>query len=133
MIEFLVEVDNKVYENPETIATAIRIGNPASWDKAVAALKESNGEINKITDEEILKGYKMLASSEGVFAEPASSITIAGLYDLYNQGKIKKGSKVVCVLTGNGIKDPDTAVGLGGDFKVLEANLEAIEKEILQG
>ncbi|KMT22954.1 threonine synthase [Clostridium cylindrosporum] len=126
-------VDNKVYENPETIATAIRIGNPASWDKAVAALKESNGEINKITDEEILKGYKMLASSEGVFAEPASSISVAGLYDLYNQGKIKKGSKVVCILTGNGIKDPDTAVGLGGDFKVLEADLAAIEKEILQG
>jgi threonine synthase len=124
-------VEKRVFENPETIATAIRIGNPASWDKAVNALEESNGMIDKLSDEKILEAYKMLASQEGIFAEPASCISIAGLYKLYNEGKIEQGKKVVCILTGNGLKDPDTAVNMGGEVKVLPCDLGAIEKEII--
>ncbi|WP_129599887.1 threonine synthase [Anaerophilus nitritogenes] len=123
-------VENKVFENPETIATAIRIGNPASWQKAVEALEESNGKINKISDEEILKAYSLLASKEGIFAEPASCISIAGIYKLYKEGKIKKG-KVVCVLTGNGLKDPDIAVNMGGNIKEIKADFDLVEKEII--
>ncbi|WP_053955599.1 threonine synthase [Inediibacterium massiliense] len=123
-------VENKVFENPETIATAIRIGNPASWEKAVAALEESNGAINKISDEEILKAYGILASKEGIFAEPASCISIAGIYKLYKEGKLKKG-KVVCVLTGNGLKDPDIAVNMGGNIKEIKADFDLVEKEII--
>lgn len=124
-------VENRVFENPETIATAIRIGNPASWDKAVNALKESEGIIDKLSDEKILEAYKMIASTEGIFAEPASCISVAGLYKLYNEGKLKKGMKAVCILTGNGLKDPDTAVGLGGDVKILPCDINSIEKEII--
>lgn len=94
--------------HPETIATAIRIGNPASWQKAEAARDESNGMINFITDEEILKAYKLLASSEGVLAEPASAASVAGLIKVKDQ--VKEGSKIVCILTGNGLKDPDNAI-----------------------
>lgn len=124
-------VENRVFENPETIATAIRIGNPASWQKAVTALEESQGMIHKITDEEILEAYRLIASREGIFAEPASCISVAGLYKLYQAGLIEKGKKVVCVLTGNGLKDPDTAVEMGGEFKALKADFETIEKAII--
>lgn len=101
---------DQVIEEPETIATAIRIGNPASWQQAVNAAAESNGKIDMVTDEEILEAYKTLASREGIFAEPASCASIAGLYKQIESGEIKKGSKVVCVLTGNGLKDPNTAM-----------------------
>ena len=101
---------DQVIEEPETIATAIRIGNPASWQQAVNAAAESNGKIDMVTDEEILEAYKTLASREGIFAEPASCASIAGLYKQIQSGEIKKGSKVVCVLTGNGLKDPNTAM-----------------------
>lgn len=124
-------VENRVFEHPETIATAIRIGNPASWQKAVSALEESKGMIHKISDEEIMEAYQMLASKEGVFAEPASCISVAGLYKLYKEGKIEKNKKVVCVLTGNGLKDPDIAVNLGGKIKELDTDFEQIEREIL--
>ncbi|MBD1380825.1 threonine synthase [Metabacillus arenae] len=103
-------VRNEVIEEPETIATAIRIGNPASWDKAVSAAEESNGKIDEVTDPEILSAYKLLARTEGVFAEPASCASIAGVIKQIKSGEIKKGSKVVAVLTGNGLKDPNTAV-----------------------
>lgn len=103
-------VRNEVITEPETIATAIRIGNPASWDKAVSAAKESNGMIDLVTDEEILEAYQLLAQREGVFAEPASCASIAGLIKQVKSGEIKKGSTVVCVLTGNGLKDPNTAM-----------------------
>ncbi len=93
---------------PETIATAIRIGNPASWKQAEAARDESNGMINYVTDEEILQAYKLIASSEGVLAEPASAASVAGLIKV--KDKVKSGSKVVCILTGNGLKDPDNAI-----------------------
>ncbi|WP_019243789.1 MULTISPECIES: threonine synthase [Bacillus] len=103
-------VHNRVFEAPETIATAIRIGNPASWNLAVNAAEESNGKIDEVSDEEILEAYKLLARKEGIFAEPGSSASIAGLIKQLKSGEIKKGSKVVAVLTGNGLKDPSTAV-----------------------
>lgn len=105
-------VQNKVVKNPETVATAIRIGNPASWDKATAALEESNGQIDSVTDEEILEAYQKLASTEGVFSEPASNASIAGLIKLHRAGQLPQGKRVVAVLTGNGLKDPDTAISL---------------------
>ena len=94
--------------NPETLATAIRIGNPASWKKAEAARDESNGMINFVTDDEIVKAYKLIASTEGVLAEPASAASVAGLIKVKDQ--VKEGSKIVCILTGNGLKDPDNAI-----------------------
>ena len=105
-------VQNEVVKNPETVATAIRIGNPASWDKATAALEESNGQIDSVTDEEILEAYQKLASTEGVFSEPASNASIAGLIKLHRAGQLPQGKRVVAVLTGNGLKDPDTAISL---------------------
>ncbi|RAP77879.1 threonine synthase [Paenibacillus montanisoli] len=95
---------------PETIATAIRIGNPASWKTAVAAAEESNGQINYVTDEEILHAYKLIASREGIFAEPASAASIAGVLKLKREGAFKGGETVVCVLTGHGLKDPNIAI-----------------------
>lgn len=125
-------VENRVFPNPETIATAIRIGNPASWQPAVAALKESRGAIDKISDDDILKAYSLLARSEGVFAEPASCISVAGLLKSHREGRVPEGSRVVCVLTGNGLKDPEAAVGLKGDFKSVPCDLGAIEREVAE-
>lgn len=103
-------VQNKIIDQPETLATAIRIGNPASWDKAVDAANESHGKIDYVTDEEIVEAYKLLAREEGVFTEPASAASVAGLIKQIDSGEIKKGSRVVAVLTGNGLKDPNTAI-----------------------
>lgn len=94
--------------HPETLATAIRIGNPASWKQAEAARDESNGMINFVTEDEIVNAYKLIASSEGVLAEPASAASVAGLIKVKDQ--VKEGSKIVCILTGNGLKDPDNAI-----------------------
>ena len=94
--------------NPETLATAIRIGNPASWKFAEAARDESGGMINFVTDDEIVAAYKLIASTEGILAEPASAASVAGLIKVKNQ--VKEGSKIVCILTGNGLKDPDNAI-----------------------
>lgn len=102
-------VQNRVIPNPETIATAIRIGNPASWEHAVRAAQDSNGKIDFVTDEEMLYAYKLLAQSEGVFAEPASSASVAGIIKQLKSGELAKGKQVVAVLTGNGLKDPVTA------------------------
>ena len=103
-------VHDRVFENPETVATAIRIGNPASWQLAVNARDESKGLIDEVTDEEIIAAYKKVASEEGVFAEPASCASLAGVFKSIKNGKIEKGAKIVAVLTGNGLKDPDTAI-----------------------
>lgn len=103
---------NEIVENPETVATAIRIGNPASWNLALDALTESNGTILAATDEEILEAYQLLASTEGVFAEPASCASIAGIKKQVINGSLKKGATVVAVLTGNGLKDPETAIAV---------------------
>ena len=93
---------------PETLATAIRIGNPASWQSAETARDESHGVINFVTDEEIVKAYKLIASCEGVLAEPASAASVAGLIKV--KDTVHTGAKVVCILTGNGLKDPDNAI-----------------------
>ncbi len=95
-------------DNPETIATAIRIGNPASWKYALEAKEESKGMINMVSDDEILEAYRLLAKTEGIFAEPGSIASVAGLIKYKNL--IEKGSKVVCILTGNGLKDPTCAI-----------------------
>lgn len=101
-------VSGKPVANPETLATAIRIGNPASWDQAIAAQTASQGSFNAVTDKEILDAYRLLASSEGIFCEPASAASVAGLLKVKDQ--VPTGATVVCVLTGNGLKDPDTAI-----------------------
>ena len=119
-------VENRVFENPETIATAIRIGNPASWQKAVAARDESKGLIDKVTDNEILDAQKLLASKEGIFAEPASAASLAGVIKLSRDGFFKEGEKVVCVLTGNGLKDP-SIVEAKGDLKVYKVDTKEIK------
>ncbi len=106
---------------PETLATAIRIGNPASWEKAEAARDESKGIINFVTDDEIVAAYKLIASTEGILAEPASAASVAGLIKVKNQ--IIQGSKIVCILTGNGLKDPDNAIKYS-DAKVLKTSSE---------
>lgn len=96
--------------NPETIATAIRIGSPASWTGAINARDESGGLIDAVTDDQILAAYRLLASSEGIFVEPASAASIAGLLMTAEDGRLPKGSTVVCTVTGHGLKDPDTAL-----------------------
>lgn len=112
-------VYDRVFEDPETIATAIRIGNPASWDLANAALKESKGNILAVTDEDILEAYQLITSREGVFAEPGSCASIAGVKKQVENGSIKKGTTIVAVLTGNGLKDPDTAIEVNKDKPML--------------
>ncbi|NER50068.1 MAG: threonine synthase [Symploca sp. SIO1A3] len=101
-------VSGKIFHHPETIATAIRIGSPANWEKAVAAQQNSQGQFNSVTDAEILEAYRLLASQEGIFCEPASAASVAGLLKVKEQ--VPEGATVVCVLTGNGLKDPDTAI-----------------------
>jgi len=96
--------------HPETVATAIRIGNPASWRQAVEAARESGGAIDYVTDAEILEAYRLLASREGIFAEPASAASVAGVAKMRAQGRLRGGETVVCVLTGHGLKDPNTAI-----------------------
>ena len=105
-------VNGKIVKKPETVATAIRIGNPVSWKNALKAAQESQGSFDSVTDDEILSAYSLLASKEGIFAEPASCASVAGLIKMINNGSIKKDSVVVCILTGNGLKDPDTALSL---------------------
>jgi len=97
-------------EHPQTIATAIKIGNPASWEKAVAARHESGGLIEAVSDTEILEAYRLLASQEGVFCEPASAASVAGVLKLAKRGYFTEGATVVCTLTGHGLKDPDRAL-----------------------
>lgn len=114
---------------PETIATAIRIGNPASWDHAANAARESGGIIDFVTDEEIINAYKLIASTEGVLAEPASAASVAGLIKSSNAGEINEGSSIVCVLTGNGLKDPDAAIKYSGcEVKKTSSKLDDIVK-----
>jgi len=120
-------------EKPETIATAIRIGNPASWGAALVARDESKGMIDSVTDEEILDAYKLIASNEGIFCEPASAASLAGIIKLYKNGYFEKGSIIVCTLTGHGLKDPDTvfsvidkAAKVKGDFEEAKKIIERI-------
>ena len=111
--------------NPETIATAIRIGNPASWEKAEAARDESKGTISSVNDNEIMAAYKLIANCEGVLAEPASAASVAGLIKCRHT--IKTGAKCVCILTGNGLKDPDNAIKYSGtEVKKTSADIKDI-------
>ena len=102
--------ENHVIEEPRTVATAIKIGNPASWGPALEAMKDSRGWIDIVTDEEILRAYRLLAREEGIFMEPASAATVAGLIKLVKAGRFEPGSTLVLTLTGHGLKDPDTAL-----------------------
>jgi threonine synthase len=119
-------VNGAPVKNPDTIATAIRIGNPANWEKAMAAKNESNGEFNAVTDEEILAAYRWLAGKEGIFCEPASAASVAGLLKV--KDRVPDRARVVCVLTGNGLKDPDTAIKSATNVvkQGIEANLESV-------
>jgi len=120
-------------DNPETLATAIRIGHPQSWDLAWAVQQESGGWFDKFTDEQILTAQKMLSQYEGVFCEPASATSLAGALSDINCGKIPEGSTIVCTLTGNGIKDPDIAMKQCADTQpiTIDANLDAVKRAIL--
>jgi threonine synthase len=125
-------VRGRPVENPETIATAIRIGNPVSWQQAVAASKESGGWFAECTDQEILHVQKLLAQTEGIFCEPASAISLAGLLKDLELGRVGEGSTVVCTLTGHGLKDPDTAIAQSAKPMTMDAELKAIEAVIRQ-
>ena len=115
-------------ENPETIATAIRIGNPASWKRAEEARDSSGGLIDMVSDEDILRAYKLLAGKEGVFAEPASCASVAGVLKLSEKGYFEESAVLVCVLTGHGLKDPERAKKTIGEAPVVEPLLEEVVK-----
>ncbi|MDD5355750.1 MAG: pyridoxal-phosphate dependent enzyme, partial [Candidatus Omnitrophica bacterium] len=118
-------------KNPKTIATAIKIGNPASWKLAEQARDESNGLIDAVSDKEILEAYKILAGKEGLFAEPASAASVAGVIKLAKRGYFKsRRGKIVCILTGHGLKDPDRAIKSIKKPKTVKADTKAILKEI---
>jgi threonine synthase len=122
----------EMVDNPETVATAIRIGHPQSWDKAWIVKEESNGWFDECSDDEILAAQKLLAQQEGVFCEPASAASLAGAMRDIKSGKIPEGSKVVCTLTGHGLKDPDTAIKQSTSPMItVDATLEAVKGAIL--
>ena len=116
--------------NPETIATAIRIGNPASWDFAIAARDESGGLIDSVTDEEILAAYRLIAAKEGLFCEPASAAGVAGLLKRHASGGLDAGQSIVCTLTGNGLKDPQWALEGASDPVVIPVDVAAAARAL---
>jgi threonine synthase len=122
-------VAGHVIENPHTIATAIRIGNPASWKRAVAAAEESHGSIRAVTDREILAAYRRIAR-HGVFAEMASAASVAGLLQLHEAGELEPGQTVVCVLTGHGLKDPDWAISGAQQPVTIPADVDAAAEQL---
>ncbi len=125
-------VKNQVIEQPETIATAIRIGNPASWEGAVNAAKESNGKIDMVSDAQIIEAYQLMARREGIFAEPGSAASLAGVLQSVKDGSIAKGSTVVSVLTGHGLKDPSTALDVTNyQPQVVAAEKQAVLQKII--
>jgi threonine synthase len=119
---------NRVIENPETIASAIRIGNPASWKQARAAIDESKGAVDVASDEEILAAQSWLASNEGIFVEPASAASIAGLFKWTN--KIPDGVRIVCTVTGHGLKDPDSILRRIGNLEPVRAEIDKVRRAI---
>ena len=120
-------------KNPDTVATAIRIGNPQSWDRAWKVKEESGGWFDELSDEEILAAQKLLAQREGIFCEPASAASIGGAMRDIKTGRIPEGSTIVCTLTGNGLKDPDTAIKQCGDSRMMtiDANISSVKDAIL--
>ena len=126
-------VTGKPVKNPETIATAIRIGNPAAWKQAIAARDESGGAIDFVTDEEIIRAYKMLAALEGVFCEPASAAGVAGLIKYLKAKKLEKRIvklRIVCILTGHGLKDPERAIHVVQKPETIPPSLESLKKAL---
>jgi threonine synthase len=128
---------NRIIEQPETIASAIRIGNPASWKQARAAIEESRGAVDVVTDNEIFDAQMWLARHEGIFVEPASAAGIAGLFKccdaneaVYSFRKIPEGSRIVCTVTGHGLKDPDVIMQRIRELKPVAANLDAVRRAI---
>ncbi|OLD70406.1 MAG: threonine synthase [Verrucomicrobia bacterium 13_1_20CM_4_55_9] len=119
---------NKVISNPETIASAIRIGNPASWKQARAAMDESKGDVDLVTDQEILAAQSWLAQSEGIFVEPASAASIAGLLN-WSQ-KFRERSQIVCTVTGHGLKDPDSIKSKMGNLEPVPAKIDNVRRAI---
>jgi threonine synthase len=125
-------VAGKMIDNPETVATAIRIGHPQSYDKALKVRAESGGFFESRTDDEILEAQKMLTTYEGIFCEPASATSVAGVVKSIKEGKIKDGSTIVCTLTGHGLKDPDTAISqCMSKMLTINANLDEVKHAIL--
>ncbi|MDR0956622.1 MAG: threonine synthase [Endomicrobium sp.] len=125
-------VEGHIIKKPETIATAIRIGNPTSWKTAEEVRDDSKGVIDKVTDEEILKAYKIVAATEGIFCEPASAVSIAGFIKYIKQDYFKNSNsiKVVCILTGHGLKDPDIAIAKATSIIKVKSNINEITKTI---
>jgi threonine synthase len=123
-------VRGHIVERPETVASAIRIGNPASWKRAEAARDESGGIIDMVSDDEILSAQKMLATKGGIFGEPASAASLAGLVKLRGQGRDFSRSRIVCIVTGTGLKDTETAVKGAEPFLELPADLTTVEKAL---
>jgi len=127
-------VEGKSVADPQSVASAIRIGNPASWRLAEAARDESSGEIKSVSDDEILEAYRLLAREEGIFCEPASAACVAGLLKYARQpvgpsgGRSLAESTIVCVITGHGLKDPETALGIESEIREVEPRIEAIEQ-----
>jgi threonine synthase len=120
-------VSGQRVEHPETVASAIRIGNPARWEEAMTAMRDSRGGVEAVTDEQILDAYRLLASREGVFCEPASAASVAGLL---THGAPEGAERIVCVLTGHGLKDPQTALEQAGSVVPCDADLSAVERAI---
>ena len=123
-------VKNKIVKNPETIATAIRIGNPASWQQAVAAKVASKGLIDSVTDKEILSAYKLVAAKEGIFVEPSSAAGIAGLIKMKSLKKLPSGKKIVITVTGNGLKDPQWVLNSAPKPIIVPVDLKKAAKII---
>jgi threonine synthase len=123
-------VKGKIIDKPKTFATAIRIGNPASWQKAEAARDASGGVIDSVTDDEILTAYNLMASKEGIFGEPASAASLAGLLKMAQQGMKFKGKRVVCIVTGTGLKDPGIPVKHVEPFPELPPDIKEIEQAL---
>jgi threonine synthase len=118
----------KFVKKPETVATAIRIGSPVNWKKAINAIKESNGLVEIVSDSEILEAQRLLAQLEGLFVEPASAASVAGLVKLAKKGLVDEDEKVVCVLTGHGLKDPEIVLKKFPAPVEVEATSEAVER-----
>lgn len=126
-------VKNQPVAEPETIASAIRVGNPASWERAIEARDESGGTIDMISDQEIMDAYRLMAQSEGIFCEPASAASVAGLVKFSQGGLDLKGKKVVCIITGTGLKDPDLAANLEPvAIQEYPAEFAALEQALIQ-
>ncbi len=127
-------VRGEAVKQPETVATAIRIGNPQSWTQAHKVMDESGGWFDELSDQEILDTQRLLAMSEGIFCEPASAASLGGAIRDIKNGRIPEGSTIVCTLTGNGLKDPDTAISQCSSsiVKTIDAELGQVRDSILQ-